>query len=56
MDRHSNHKTLIAPLRAAMYDFEERTVRAAFHDNCTEDVVFRLAYPFESTVGVDLKI
>ncbi|AXI41242.1 ester cyclase [Sulfitobacter sp. SK011] len=36
-----------------MYDFEERTVRAAFHDICAEDVVFRLAYPFESTVGVD---
>ncbi|MGJ5618385.1 ester cyclase [Sulfitobacter sp. MF3-043] len=53
MDRHSNHKTLIAPLRAAMYDFEERTVRAAFHYICAEDVVFRLAYPFESTVGVD---
>ena len=53
MDRHSQHKELIAPLSAAMYDFEERTVRAAFHDICTEDVVFRLAYPFESTVGVD---
>ena len=53
MDRQSQHKELIAPLRAAMYDFEEGSVRAALHDVCAKDVIFRLAYPFETTTGVD---
>ncbi|WP_164727075.1 hypothetical protein [Shimia sediminis] len=29
MDRHTAHKALIAPLRAAMYDFEASSVREA---------------------------
>ncbi len=53
MDRHTQHKELIAPLRAAMYDFDADVVRAALHDVCADDVVFRLSFPFESTVGVD---
>lgn len=53
MDRHSHHKELIAPLRAAMYDFDLEAVRAALHAVCAPDVVFRLAYPFETIVGVD---
>lgn len=53
MDRQSHHKELIAPLRAAMYDFDLEAVRAAFHAICAPDVVFRLAYPFESIQGVD---
>lgn len=53
MDRHSHHKELIAPLRAAMYDFYLEGVRAALHAICAPDVVFRLAYPFESIQGVD---
>ncbi len=53
MDRHTDNKAVIAPLRAAMYDFEEDAVRAALHAVCAPDVVFRLAYPFESTHGVD---
>ena len=53
MDRPSVHKELIAPLRAAMYDFDLADVREALHAICAPDVVFRLAFPFETTVGVD---
>ena len=53
MDRHTQHKALIAPLRAAMYDFDTAAVRAALHEVCAPDVVFHLAYPFETIVGVD---
>lgn len=53
MDRHTHHKELIAPLRAAMYDFDLERVRAVLHAVCAPDVVFRLTYPFETIVGVD---
>ena len=53
MDQHSEHKSLIAPLRAAMYDFDEVAVRTAFNEVCAPDAVFRLAFPFETTVGID---
>ncbi len=53
MDPHSRHKDLVAPLRVAMYDFDTEAVRAALHSLCAPDVVFRLAFPFESTVGVE---
>ncbi|WP_299547147.1 ester cyclase [uncultured Tateyamaria sp.] len=53
MDTHSQHKDLIAPLRRALYDFDMDTVRAQLHALCTPDAVFRLAFPFESIVGVD---
>lgn len=36
-----------------MYDFEEDAARAALHEVCAEDAVFRLAFPFETTEGVD---
>ena len=53
MDRHSHHKELIAPLRAAMYDFDLDAMRAVLHAVCDTDVVFRLAFPFETIRGVD---
>ena len=53
MDRHSDHKDLIAPLRAAMYDFDADAVRAALHRVCAADAEFHLAFPFETTQGVD---
>lgn len=52
-DSHSKHKALIAPLRAAMYDFDLPTIRRILHDLCAPDVVFHLAFPFETTQGVD---
>ena len=36
-----------------MYDFDLDAVRDVLNDICAPDVVFRLAYPFESTSGVD---
>ena len=53
MDSPSRHKALIEPLRVAMYNFDTDAVRAALHDICAPDVVFRLAFPFEETCGVD---
>ncbi|MBY5934213.1 ester cyclase [Tateyamaria omphalii] len=52
-DRHTHHKALIAPLRAALYDYDESAVRAVLHHLCAPDVIFRLAFPFESIAGVD---
>ncbi|WP_415921614.1 ester cyclase [Tateyamaria sp. SN6-1] len=52
-DLHTAHKALLAPLRAAMYDFDLETVRAALHAVCAPDVAFHLAFPFETTAGVD---
>lgn len=52
-DTHSTHKALIAPLRAAMYDFDLDRVRAVLAALCAPDVVFNLAFPFETITGVD---
>ncbi|GGX51931.1 hypothetical protein GCM10007385_20730 [Tateyamaria omphalii] len=56
MDPHSRHKALIAPFRQALYDFDLDTVRAQLHALCTPDVVFRLAFPFETVTGVDAHV
>ncbi|MEM9967330.1 MAG: ester cyclase [Pseudomonadota bacterium] len=53
MDLHSRHKALIAPIQAAMYDFELRDLRARLQALCAADVVFRLSFPFETIDGVD---
>ena len=53
MDRHSQHKSTIAPLRAAMYDFDLEALRSALNAVCAPDVVFNLTFPFETIRGVD---
>lgn len=53
MDAHTHHKELLAPIRAAMYDFSATSVRAALHAVCDRDVAFNLSFPFETTRGVD---
>jgi predicted ester cyclase len=53
MDKHSGHKELIAPVRAAMYDFDMQDLRASLEAVCAEDVVFRLCFPFETIKGVN---
>jgi len=53
MDVHTQNKALIAPLRAAMYDFDEAGVRAAFASVCAPDVLFRFCHPFGDLTGVD---
>lgn len=53
MDIHTQNKALIAPLRAAMYDFDEAGVRAALASVCAPDVLFRFCHPFGDLTGVD---
>ena len=53
MDRHTHHKALLAPLRAAQYDFSEREYRAALEAVCAPDVVFRMAHPLGEITGTD---
>jgi predicted ester cyclase len=53
MDHHTRHKALIAPVRAAMYDFDLTALRRELHAVAAPDAVFRLAHPFETKVGVD---
>ncbi|WP_375228799.1 ester cyclase [Roseobacter sp. S98] len=52
-DHHASQKDLIAPVRAAMYDFDAQKLRAALKQACAPDVVFRLAFPFETITGTD---
>ena len=53
MDVHTQNKALIAPLRAAMYDFDTAGVRAAHASVCAPDVLFRFCHPFGDLTGVD---
>ncbi|VCU61533.1 FIG01073484: hypothetical protein [Tritonibacter mobilis] len=53
MDVHTQNKALIAPLRAAMYDFDAAGVRAALGSVCAPDVLFRFCHPFGDLTGVD---
>jgi predicted ester cyclase len=53
MDSHAQHKSLIAPLRAAMYDFDMEAVRRTLKALCAPEVVFNLSFPFETIQGVD---
>lgn len=53
MDIHTQNKALIAPLRTAMYDFDEAGVRAALASVCAPDVLFRFCHPFGDLTGVD---
>jgi len=50
-DLHTRNKDLIAPLRAAMYDFDEATLRRALAEISTPDTLFRLCHPFGDSVG-----
>lgn len=53
MDRHTRNKALIAPLRDAMYNFDEAGVRAALNAVSAPDAVFRLCEPFGDSTGAD---
>ncbi|GGB61860.1 polyketide cyclase [Roseibium aquae] len=50
-DAHTRHKSLIAPLRSAMYDFSEKGVREALAVLCAPDALFRLCHPFGDITG-----
>lgn len=51
MDPHSHHKRLIAPLRDAMKDFSEASVRRAIEDLFATDAVIRLCHPLGTVNG-----
>jgi predicted ester cyclase len=51
MDRHSRHKALIAPLRAAQYDFEPGAVRDALAGAMAPDARIRFCAPFGDLDG-----
>lgn len=53
MDLHSSHKDRLAPLRAAMYDFDMAGLRRILSELCTDDCAFHLCFPFETTQGAD---
>ena len=50
---HTQHKELIAPLRAAMYDFDEAAVRKALADLIASDAIIHMPHPFGDMVGPD---
>ncbi|MEL7164633.1 MAG: ester cyclase [Pseudomonadota bacterium] len=52
-DLHTKHKAALRYIHNAMYDFDMGTVRTALKALCAKDVVFRLAFPFETIHGVD---
>ena len=53
MDRHTHHKALLAPLRAAQYNFDESQYRATLEALCAPDVIFRMAHPLGEIHGTD---
>ena len=53
MDTHTQNKSRIAPLRAAMYNFSETGVRAALTDLIAEDARIHMAHPLGEITGPD---
>ncbi|WP_424833033.1 ester cyclase [Ruegeria sp.] len=51
--KHTQHKTLIEPLRAAMYNFSETGVRQALAAVTSPKAVFHLSHPFGDSIGSD---
>ncbi|WP_299691643.1 ester cyclase [uncultured Tateyamaria sp.] len=51
-DAPSRHKALLAPVRAAMYDFDQGAVRDALAAVCAPEIAFHLAFPFGTMQGV----
>lgn len=50
-DPHNRNKALIAPLRAALYDFDVDAVKTALGGIVAEDAVVRMAYPLGEMRG-----
>ena len=50
-DIHTANKALIAPLRAALYDFDEASVRAALEAVIDADAVIHMPFPLGDMVG-----
>ena len=52
-DQHTQNKQALAPLRAAMVDFDARAVRAALRDVIAKDAVIHMPHPFGDFTGPD---
>ncbi len=52
-DRHTRNKSLVAPSRAAQYDFTEAGARKALSNLLTPDALVRLAHPIGDMRGPD---
>ena len=52
-DIHTTNKALISPLRAAMYDFSERSVRSALEALLAPDAICRFSHPIRDMTGPD---
>ena len=52
-DQHTQNKQALAPLRAAMVDFDARAVRAALRDVIAKDAVIHMPHPFGDCTGPD---
>ncbi|MEM8664862.1 MAG: ester cyclase, partial [Pseudomonadota bacterium] len=52
VDRHTAHKALIAPIRAALYDYDAAALHRALSAALAPDAVVRLANPLGEMVGV----
>lgn len=53
MDRHTQHKEALAPLRKAMAEFDAGSVRAALSAVMADDAVIHMCHPFGDLVGPD---
>lgn len=51
MDMHTANKELLAPFRAALYDFDAKAGRAALDRIAAPDAVFRHCHPFGTVEG-----
>ena len=52
-DIHSSNKASITPLRAAMYDFSEASVRTALASLLSDDAICHFCHPIGDTTGPD---
>ncbi len=52
-DVQTQNKALIAPLRAAMYDFDETKVRNVLNAICAPDAIFHHCHPLGDSTGAD---
>ncbi|MEM8691659.1 MAG: ester cyclase [Pseudomonadota bacterium] len=53
MDTNTKHKALLAPIRAAMYDFDLVKLKRSFADLTIPETIFRLSFPFGESTGAD---
>lgn len=53
MDRHNQHKALLAPLRSALYDFDPNGVQTAMTHVIAENALVRLCHPIGDVNGPD---